>query len=337
MKPVFVSVIVPARNEEQAIGGTLASVVAEAADDVEILIVDSESADRTVEVARAGLEHHPGPSSIVPCGRGRGRSMNAGAGVARGRVLMFLHSDTVLPSGWLEALRERVADPETVAGCFQHQFDGLHPMLRVISWIHNLRFRVTGIIYGDQVLFIQAGAFRTLGGFREDQVMEDIEFSERLLQITRPVRIDLTALTSSRKFEQIGVYRAALAHGLRARPAEPGVARVLQGLPLRSAALLGLVLDRQVCCLPGHEPAGQLTEFRETLPLQVHERRLAHRLKGGPSRWMAIPANCAPRTSRPAPGPRSAVRPDGARARRRRRRTRRRRTPRGRRSERRDR
>lgn len=77
------SVIIPARNEEQAIGPTLASVLGEAGEDVEVVIADSDSTDRTVAIARAALEHHPGPSSIVSCGRGRGHAMNAGAAASQ--------------------------------------------------------------------------------------------------------------------------------------------------------------------------------------------------------------------------------------------------------------
>lgn len=175
--------------------------------DVEIVVADCRSTDGTVAVAGAMLEGFPA-HRIVSCGRGRGGAMNAGAAVATGEVLLFLHSDTALPSGWLGALREIMGEPQTQAGCFRHRFDGRHPALRLISRLHDARFRATGVIYGDQTLFIRAELFRSLAGFREDRVMEDVEFSERLLAVTRPVRVDLAVETSSRKFEQIGVYRA---------------------------------------------------------------------------------------------------------------------------------
>ena len=86
------SVIIPARNEEARLASGLARLVREGP--LEIIVVDGESTDRTVEVARGA------GARVVGASLGRGRQMNAGARIASGEQLLFLHADTVLPSGF---------------------------------------------------------------------------------------------------------------------------------------------------------------------------------------------------------------------------------------------
>jgi hypothetical protein len=88
-------------------------------------------------------------------------------------------------------------------------------MLRAVSWLHNLRARCTGVCYGDQVPFVRRDLFFSVGGFREDVDMEDVDLGARLRRRVRPVLLDLEVVTSSRRFDQAGDLRAtAVAAGL---------------------------------------------------------------------------------------------------------------------------
>lgn len=137
--------------------------------------------------------------------------MNAGAQIAKGEWLLFLHADTVLPSDGLSLLKQAVSNSDIEIGCFRHQFSNPRWALRFISLLHNWRFRITGIIYGDQAMFVKRSLFQQLGGFPE-QLVEDILFSDKALKHhCRPHRLAATVTTDSRKFEQIGVWHA-LAH-----------------------------------------------------------------------------------------------------------------------------
>jgi rSAM/selenodomain-associated transferase 2 len=198
-----ISVIVPTLNEQRALPATLESVAAQSVD-CEVVVADGGSGDGT----RAVVDWFAARQSAVrwvEAARGRARQMNAGAAVASGDWLLFLHADTVLPDRALARIEEQ---PATVwAGCFRHRFSGSRRILRLLSWLHNRRFEVTRVIYGDQAMFVRTGLFRELGGF-PDCDMEDIAFSLALRRVTRPLMVPETVVTDARKFEAMGPLRA---------------------------------------------------------------------------------------------------------------------------------
>ncbi len=135
--------------------------------------------------------------------------MNAGAGIARGEWLLFLHADTLLPKGALLRINALTENTSCQAGGFRHRFSGKDWRLGLISWLDNVRSRVTHIIYGDQAMFVRRALFERLGGFPEDQpFLEDIRFCEGLKHVTRPVLLEACVITDSRKFEQMGIWRS---------------------------------------------------------------------------------------------------------------------------------
>ncbi len=198
----MISIIIPVFNEEKGLNDCLTKVFAQLGD-YQVIIVDGGSTDKTCQQAKTWSS-----AQVLSAPKGRGSQMNAGAKVAKGDWLLFLHADTFLELGTVEKLSQITLQTNLQAGCFWHKFDSKHPWLQIISLIHNLRFRLTGIIYGDQSLFIQKTLFQELGGFREGIVMEDIEFSQRILAITKPICLPLRTITSARKFYNLGIYRA---------------------------------------------------------------------------------------------------------------------------------
>ncbi len=195
----MISVVIPTLNEASRLADLLPSLRQESAHH-EIIVSDGGSTDESSEIVKAL------PSIKWLSGEpGRARQLQAGADAATGDILLFLHADTVLPPNGLQ----RIADqPETVeAGCFRHRFSGPGAMLATISWFHNRRFYVTRVIYGDQAMFIRRRLFLDLGGF-PDRDMEDIAFGLRLRAVTTPVMVPETVTTGSRKFEQMGRWRA---------------------------------------------------------------------------------------------------------------------------------
>src|SRR5215468_22328 len=196
----MISVIVPALNEEKALPATLARVL-EQARGCEIIVVDGGSTDATCAIARS----FPGVELLI-APRGRASQMNAGARVAGGGWLLFLHADTLLPH---DGLARIAALPETVrAGCFRHRFSGEHLGIRFMSWLHNLRCACTGVIYGDQAMFIRRSLFESLGGFPDVDALEDLIFGERLARLARPTVIPVEVVNDSRKFVKMGVFRS---------------------------------------------------------------------------------------------------------------------------------
>ncbi len=201
----MISVIVPTYNEERALPRTLEHLLAQPGV-YEVIVVDGGSTDGTAELVRARADVR-----LLTAAKGRASQMNKGARAARGGWLLFLHADTLLPEGALARLEALASQRACQAGGFRHRFSGEDWRLGLISWMDNLRARLTHIIYGDQAMFVRRALFERLGGFPEDQpFLEDIRFCERLKRATRPVLLDACVITDSRKFVQMGIWRSTL-------------------------------------------------------------------------------------------------------------------------------
>ena len=198
-----ISVIVPTLNEEEALPETLRRALNQGVD-TEVIVVDGGSQDNTRRVVAELPEVEW--TNAVP---GRASQMNAGAARASGDWLLFLHADTWLPAGALQAIAnlDIDVDVEIGAGGFRQQFSRSHWFLALVSRLHNWRCSRTRVIYGDQALFIRRDLFMQIGGFPDRAELEDVLISERILAFTRPVLMPQTVITSSRKFEQRGPYR----------------------------------------------------------------------------------------------------------------------------------
>lgn len=174
-------------------------------------MVDGGSRDATIETAR----RVPDVTALVSA-RGRAVQMNAGARVAHGRVLLFLHADTWLPDGALAAVDDALADPAVVGGRFDVRFDSPRPVLSMIAFFMNLRSRWSGISTGDQAIFVRRDIFDGLGGFAEIPLMEDVELTKRLKRRGRVVALRARVTTAARKWQREGALRTmALMWALR--------------------------------------------------------------------------------------------------------------------------
>jgi rSAM/selenodomain-associated transferase 2 len=210
--PAELSVIIPALDEAGAIAATLAPLQAWRERGAEVIVVDGGSRDGTPDLAA------PRADRVLDGPRGRARQMNAGAGAARGGILVFLHADTRLPADGDRAIAEAVAGPRQW-GRFDIRLDGAdrHPLLRLVGAMMNMRSRLTGIATGDQALFVTRDAFDGAGGFPDQPLMEDIALSGSLKRTAgRPACLRERALTASRRWEENGITRTiALMWGLR--------------------------------------------------------------------------------------------------------------------------
>jgi rSAM/selenodomain-associated transferase 2 len=205
----MVSVIVPAYNEEKAISHTLCELFLQSGD-YEVIVVDGGSTDRTIAVlAELNFSEHPLRLLLV-APKGRASQMNAGAKVATGEWLLFLHADTVLPAGAIQRLNEMEANQEFKAGGFMHQFSVGDWRLKLISFLDNFRCVRSRIIYGDQALFVRRSLFEQLSGFPNQPMLEDVAFCERLVRVTTPLLLSPPVRTDARKFLKMGIWRSFL-------------------------------------------------------------------------------------------------------------------------------
>lgn len=197
------SIIVPVLDEAEGIAGHLAALAPLRATGTEVIVVDGGSRDGTAECAE------PFADRVLRAPRGRAAQMNAGAAVARGPVLLFLHADTALPAGSIEAIQRAVAGGAPW-GRFDVSIAGSPRMLRLVAACMNLRSRLSGIATGDQAIFARTRAFWAVGGFPAIALMEDIALSARLRRLARPACLRVSVTTSGRRWERRGVLRTIL-------------------------------------------------------------------------------------------------------------------------------
>ncbi len=206
---VALSIIVPVFNEAAHIADALGALRPARASDVEVIVVDGGSADGTVELAASA-------DRVLRSAKGRAAQMNAGAAVARGGTLLFLHVDSRLPSNGVALVVE--ATRQHVWGRFDVTIDGRSPLLRIVAAAMNARSRWSGIATGDQAMFVRRRVFEEVGGFPSQPLMEDIELSARLRRVERPRCLRDRVVTSGRRWDRDGVLRTiALMWTLRLR------------------------------------------------------------------------------------------------------------------------
>lgn len=193
---VPLSVIVPALNEAARIQAQVARLVRLDGVD-EVIVADGGSADGTPALARA----IPGVT-VIDAPRGRGPQMNAGARVATGDVLWFVHADVIVPDDGPVAIQHALRETGVIAGAFRIRTDpdGAIGWPSRLLWLADLRARYSRLPYGDQALFVRRKAFADLGGFAAMPLFEDLEFSRRLGR-TGVVRVlPIAVRVSGRRF-----------------------------------------------------------------------------------------------------------------------------------------
>ena len=201
---VLLSIVVPVLDEAVGIAAALAPLQRLRQAGVEVLVVDGGSRDATLEVAT------PLADLVLVAPRGRGSQMNAGAARARGATLLFLHADTRLPAGAVEAVVAAIA-AGACWGRFDVAIEGRLAGLGMVATMMNLRSRLTGIATGDQAIFVTRAAFEQVGGFPDLPLMEDIALSTWLKRIARPACLRQRVVTSGRRWEKHGLWRTILA------------------------------------------------------------------------------------------------------------------------------
>ncbi len=212
------SVIVPTLDEEHAIGATLARV--RSASVHQVIVVDGGSRDRTTAVAARDADR------VLRAPSGRASQMNAGAAVASGDTLLFLHADTLLPRGFDVAIADALVDPAVVGGRFDVHLGGASRWLPLVAAGMNWRSRWTRIATGDQAIFVRRAVFEALGGYPAVPLFEDVRLTAALKRRGRVACLRARVVTSGRRWERRGALRTValmwslrLAHALGVSPA----------------------------------------------------------------------------------------------------------------------
>jgi rSAM/selenodomain-associated transferase 2 len=202
--PLRISVIIPALNEALVIEDCIASIRQACPPETEIVVADGGSADQTVPLVRQlGI-------TVVSGTCGRATQMNAGAAVATGGILVFLHADTRLPANAGALLEISFRKDEVLWGRFDVRLVSGEILLGLVGVLMGLRSRLTGIATGDQAIFVRRDAFERIGGFPIIPLMEDIAISKCLKALAPPRCLSARVLTSARRWQKHGVLRTIL-------------------------------------------------------------------------------------------------------------------------------
>ncbi len=190
----MISVIIPTLNEGARLPRLLATLKRQPVAS-EIIVADGGSDDDTGAIALlSGVK-------VMATAPGRGGQIRAGAEAAGGEILLFLHADSVFPTGGLGRIEEVLADGRIGGGNFRLLFDGPSGFARWLTGFYAF-IRRLGVYYGDSGVFVRRRVYDALGGVRPIALMEDFDFNRRLERAGPTCCIaDPPLVTSSRRFE----------------------------------------------------------------------------------------------------------------------------------------
>ena len=202
----MISIIIPVYNEATRIKETLSCLIKNSSTEniKDICVVDGESIDQTKEAVHEMIEAHP-VIRLVSSTKGRATQMNAGARESKGKVLYFIHADSIPPIDYDSDILNAI-EKGNEAGCFRMKFDHDHWWLRLASWLTQFNWRACR--GGDQSLFITRSLFNDIGGFNEDfMIFEDQLIVKELYRRRHFVVIQRWLTTSARLYRRVGIWR----------------------------------------------------------------------------------------------------------------------------------
>jgi rSAM/selenodomain-associated transferase 2 len=215
----FLSIVVPVLNEAGLIGDLLRYLRTFGAG-LEIIVVDGGSSDATRSIAR------PLADRVITAARGRASQMNAGAEIARGEVLWFLHADLKPPALSMEVIRANLTDPSLAGGCFRLRYPRREWIYRVSDCLGNFGVKLFGFALGDHGIFCRRSAFFRAGGYPSVPILEDAELCRRLRRVGRLTELREEIVSDPRTFERCGRYRTTAVYFLI-------LALYVAGVPIR--------------------------------------------------------------------------------------------------------
>jgi len=201
LNPPIISIIIPTLNEEKNLKNLLPHLLKMDKKSLikEIIIADGGSIDKTAAYAISF------GAKVLRTDKSRAKQMNAGASVATGEILHFIHADSFPPADFTSDILAKISAGSDY-GCFRSLFQTKSKFLRANSYF--TRFK--GIIFrgGGQTLFVKASLFKKAGGYSESLVvMEEYELLRRLRKTGKFDIVQKSVLVSARNYEINGFVR----------------------------------------------------------------------------------------------------------------------------------
>ncbi|MDG6906551.1 MAG: DUF2064 domain-containing protein [Nitrososphaerota archaeon] len=189
------SVIIPTLNEEKNINNILDSLDRQTSRDFEIVVVDGGSRDGTVSTAisRANKLAFVGNPS-------RKRQENIGGFGAKGRVLLFLHADSIVSPTLCEAVIRASRLDEVIGGSCKSEFSGNKTRYAFLNALRNCGNRLLKIHGISSGFFVRRRVFLQAHGFSDNVMEEAVDFQKRTRYWGNYLTIEQIILSSPRRF-----------------------------------------------------------------------------------------------------------------------------------------
>lgn len=202
-----ITVIIPVINEEKNLIKLFSNLVQKP--EIEFIFVDGGSNDNTVNlIKKAGFK-----VILSPILR-RSYQMNLGAKKAQGKILLFLHGDTILPDNYDKVIIDTVQKNNFIAGAFKLKIDNQKPIFRLIEILVNWRSQYLSLPYGDQGIFIKKQIFESVKGYQDLAIMEDFDLIKRVKKLGKIYIVNASVITSARRWEKLGIIKTTLINQL---------------------------------------------------------------------------------------------------------------------------
>jgi glycosyltransferase involved in cell wall biosynthesis len=204
---VSVSIIIPTLNEEKYLPKLLESIKNQTVQPQEVIVSDSDSKDKTVEIAKK-FKCNIVEEKSLEGSPAKGRNM--GAGAATQKLLLFLDSDVVLPANFLEAALKEIEEKKLdAASCFIIP-SSQKIIYRIGSALVNYFFLLASVFSphaGGYCIFIKKELHEKIHGFDESLILgEDHDCVKRASKFGKFGYIRNTKIQlSMRRLEEDGL------------------------------------------------------------------------------------------------------------------------------------
>ncbi len=241
----FVSLLVPARDEERSIGACLESLVQQEYSDFEIVVLDDGSEDRTASIVRAYADRFErvrvvNGETLPPGWFGKAFACDQLASQARGDLLIFTDADTVHAPTMVRAVAGAVAAGADVVTAFPEQDIGGWSEALIVPFIFFTIWAMlpVGRVWSDpsprvvaangQLLAFTRAAYDAIGGHRavRASVLDDMALARRAKRLGLRLRLaDGVGTVRTRMYRSAGeVWRGFSKNAYALTGASPGIA-----------------------------------------------------------------------------------------------------------------
>jgi len=210
----MISIIIPTLNEEEYIESVIQDLKPQLSEEDEIIVVDSESDDRTVEIA----SNH-GAKILKQPRNGKGLAATAGAKIAKNNIVAFIDADSEIPKDFVERIKVHFSNPDLLvvggldlyysdSSAWKFIYNGYSRLIFAMAkamhkitkecWVpsNNSAFR--------KDIFLEAGGYRSV-------ICEDSDLMRRLPRSKYFKHDDNLIVTlSDRRFKQNGFFRTMI-------------------------------------------------------------------------------------------------------------------------------